>query len=65
VKAGSLSNRETEGTKITIKKRIKMAEVIQKVERLRYKTLEILKLTRGITSDITELIGDTPLVRRR
>jgi len=40
-----------------------MAEVIQKVERLRYKTVEISKLTRGIASDITKLVGNTPLVR--
>ena len=40
-----------------------MAEVIQKVERLRYKTVEIPKLTRGIARDSTELIGNTPLVR--
>jgi len=40
-----------------------MAEVIQKVEKLRYKTIEIPKLTRGIAKDSTELIGNTPLVR--
>ncbi|MFQ6121906.1 MAG: cysteine synthase A [Dehalococcoidales bacterium] len=40
-----------------------MAEVIQKVERLQYKTIEIPKLTRGIAKDSTELIGNTPLVR--
>ncbi len=40
-----------------------MAEIIQKVEMLRYKTLEIPKLTRGIAKDSTELIGNTPLVR--
>ncbi len=40
-----------------------MAEVIQKVEKLRYKTVEIPKLTRGIAKDSTELIGNTPLVR--
>ena len=40
-----------------------MAEVIQKVEKLQYKTLEIPKLTRGIAKDSTELIGNTPLVR--
>ena len=32
-------------------------------ERLRYKTIEIPKLTRGIASDSAELIGNTPLVR--
>lgn len=34
-----------------------------KVEKLRYKTIEIPKLTRGIAKDSTELIGNTPLVR--
>jgi len=40
-----------------------MAGVIQKVNKLRYKTIEIPKLTRGIAKDSTELIGNTPLVR--
>ncbi len=40
-----------------------MAEIRQKVEKLRYKTIEIPKLTRGIAKDSTELIGNTPLVR--
>lgn len=40
-----------------------MAKVMQKVEMLRYKTIEIPKLTRGIARDSTELIGNTPLVR--
>jgi len=40
-----------------------MAEITQKVERLRYKTIEIPKLTRGIARDSSELIGNTPLVR--
>ncbi len=40
-----------------------MTEVIQKVEKLQYKTIEIPKLTRGIAKDSTELIGNTPLVR--
>ncbi len=40
-----------------------MSEIIQKVERFRYKTIEIPKLTRGIARDSTELIGNTPLVR--
>ncbi|MBM4462138.1 MAG: cysteine synthase A [Chloroflexi bacterium] len=35
----------------------------QKVDILRYKTVEIPKLTRGIAKDSTELIGNTPLVR--
>ena len=34
-----------------------------KIEKLNYKTIEIPKLTRGIARDITELIGNTPLVR--
>jgi cysteine synthase A len=33
------------------------------VEKLRYKTIEIPKVTRGIAKDSTELIGNTPLVR--
>jgi cysteine synthase A len=43
----------------------RMAEIIQRdeVEKLRYKTVEIPKLTRGIANDSTELIGNTPLVR--
>jgi len=40
-----------------------MAEVIQKAEMLRYKGIEIPKLTRGIARDSSELIGNTPLVR--
>ena len=40
-----------------------MAEVIRKVEKLQYKTVEIPKLTRGIARDSSELIGNTPLVR--
>jgi len=40
-----------------------MDEVIQEVEKLRYKTLEIPKITRGIAKDSTELIGNTPLVK--
>jgi len=39
-----------------------MSEKIQP-EVLKYKTLEIQKLTRGIAGDSTELIGNTPLVR--
>ena len=38
-----------------------MAE--EKVEKLKYKTVEIPRLTRGIARDSTELIGNTPLVR--
>ena len=40
-----------------------MGEIVQKVEMLQYKTIEIPKLTRGIAKDSTELIGNTPLVR--
>lgn len=40
-----------------------MAKVTHRVEKLRYKTIEIPKLTRGIAKDSTELIGNTPLVR--
>ena len=40
-----------------------MSKAVQKVEKLRYKTIEIPKLTRGIAKDSTELIGNTPLVR--
>jgi len=40
-----------------------MGEIVQKVEMLRYKTIKIPKLTRGIARDSTELIGNTPLVR--
>jgi len=40
-----------------------VAEIIQEVEKLQYKTIEIPKLTRGIAKDSTELIGNTPLVK--
>lgn len=40
-----------------------MPDTKPKVEKLRYKTIEIPKLTRGIANDSTELIGNTPLVR--
>jgi cysteine synthase A len=36
---------------------------LKKIETLRYKTLQIPKLTRGIARNSTELIGNTPLVR--
>jgi cysteine synthase A len=32
-------------------------------EKIKFKTIEIPKLTRGIACDVTELIGNTPLVR--
>ena len=40
-----------------------MVKTIKNVEKLRYKTIDIPKLTRGIATDSTELIGNTPLVR--
>jgi len=40
-----------------------MAKITQEVEKLKYKTIEIPKLTRGIAKDSSELIGNTPLVR--
>lgn len=40
-----------------------MTKIIQGVEKLYYKTIEVPKLTRGIAKDSTELIGNTPLVR--
>lgn len=40
-----------------------MSEKIQQVEKIRYKTMEMPKLTRGIVKDSSELIGNTPLVR--
>ena len=40
-----------------------MTKISQNVQRLRYKTLELPKLTRGVARDSTELIGNTPLVR--
>ena len=39
-----------------------MAEAIQKIDKLQYKTIQIPKLRRGIAKDSTELIGNTPLV---
>ncbi|MFC2024125.1 cysteine synthase A [Chloroflexota bacterium] len=40
-----------------------MTETLKQTERLKYKTIEIPKLTRGIAKDSTELFGNTPLVR--
>jgi len=40
-----------------------MVEPARKVAKLKYKTVEIPRLTRGIARDSTELIGNTPLVR--
>jgi cysteine synthase A len=40
-----------------------MVTLNQKAEKLKYKTIEIPKLTRGIARDLTEAVGNTPLVR--
>jgi cysteine synthase A len=40
-----------------------MAKPVEKVEKLKYKMVEIPRLTRGIARDVTELVGNTPLVR--
>ncbi|MCR4433164.1 MAG: cysteine synthase A [Caldiserica bacterium] len=40
-----------------------MDKPAQQVEKVRYKSIELPKLTRGIAKDSTELIGNTPLVR--
>jgi cysteine synthase A len=40
-----------------------MTDTIQNIDKLRFKTIDIPKLTRGIATDATELIGNTPLVR--
>ncbi len=40
-----------------------MVKNTKNIDKLKYKTLEIPKLTRGIVSDSTGLIGNTPLVR--
>ncbi len=40
-----------------------MVEVSQNIDRMKYKNIEIPKLTRGIARDSSELIGNTPLVR--
>ena len=40
-----------------------MAKPNANIEYLKYKTIKIPKLTRGIADDCTELIGNTPLVR--
>ncbi len=36
---------------------------INTIEKLNYKTIKIPKLTRGVAQNLTELIGNTPLVR--
>jgi cysteine synthase len=40
-----------------------MADTNGKIEKIKYKTVSMPKLTRGIANDSTELIGNTPLVR--
>ncbi len=40
-----------------------MVKANQKVEKIKFKGIELAKLTRGIASNTTELIGNTPLVR--
>ncbi len=40
-----------------------MEEPAFKVEKFKYKTVSLPRLTRGIAADSTELIGNTPLVR--
>jgi cysteine synthase A len=40
-----------------------MTDMPPGVQKLKYKTIEIPTLTRGIAGDATELIGNTPLVR--
>jgi len=35
----------------------------QKIDRLQYRNIQLPRLTRGIARDVTELIGNTPLVR--
>jgi cysteine synthase A len=42
---------------------MEMVKLAQEVEYLKYKTIKIPKLTRGIAGDCSELIGNTPLVR--
>jgi len=40
-----------------------MTETARKLEKPRYKTVEIPKIARGIARDSSELLGNTPLVR--
>ncbi len=40
-----------------------MAETESEAEKLKYKTVQIPRLTRSIARDVTELIGNTPMVR--
>ncbi len=40
-----------------------MAVAIHELEKVKFKTIDLVKVTRGIARDSTELIGNTPLVR--
>ena len=40
-----------------------MTYTVPNIETLQYKSINIPKLTRGIAKDVTELVGNTPLVR--
>jgi cysteine synthase len=40
-----------------------MSKTNLNIEKLSYKGINIPKLTRGIANDLTETIGNTPLVR--
>ncbi len=40
-----------------------MAEKTSKIDKIKFRNLELPRLTRGIANDSTELIGNTPLVR--
>ena len=40
-----------------------MIDKNQKINKLKYKSIELPVLTRGIANDITETTGNTPLVR--
>jgi cysteine synthase A len=40
-----------------------LSEQVRKIDTLRFRTVDIPRLTRGIARDSTELIGNTPLVR--
>jgi cysteine synthase A len=42
---------------------MKMTTSSKNVQKLKYKTIELPILTRGIAHDLTETIGNTPLVR--
>lgn len=40
-----------------------MTATANKIDKLHFRTIDIPKLTRGIARDLTETIGNTPLVR--